>query len=207
LIVARPKQRDASEIAIGLRVKSGWAAAVLVQVAGGRPTVLCSRRVELADPGTPRSYQPYHAATGQAETDEAKIERLISLVERTAARTIAELVDECRALGPEPRGAAVVRTSATDPSKIGNPHVRIHALEGQLFPRVAADALSASGIAPTGILESALWSAAEKQLGIGPAALKARIAELGHGVTGGWRSEQKTAALAAWMLLTERLSE
>ena len=37
--------------------------------AGGQGGQQPGRRVELADPATPRSYQPYHAATGQAETD------------------------------------------------------------------------------------------------------------------------------------------
>src|SRR5262249_17975596 len=117
---------------------------------------------------------------------------------------IADLVDECRSLAPALRGAAVVRTSATDPAKIGNPHVRIHALEGQLFPRVAADALHASGIAVTAMLEADLWPGAAKRLGVGPPALKGQVAALGGAVGGGWRAEQKTAALAAWMLLVDR---
>src|SRR5262249_3439416 len=158
------------------------------------------RRVELADPDTPRSYQPYHAAAGTAETDEAKIARTTGLIERAAARSIARFVDECRSLGPEPQGAAVVKTSATDPSKIGNQHGRIHAREGKLFPRVAADALAATGIAVTPMLEMDLWAAAAKALGKTPAALKTRVAELGQGVVGGWRAESKTAALGAWML-------
>jgi hypothetical protein len=174
---------------------------VLVELADGRPAVLHSRRVELADPETPRSYQPYHAAAGTAETDEAKIARMTALIERIAARSIADFVDECRSLAPKPRGAAIVRTSATDPSKIGNPHVRIHALEGQLFPRVAATAVTASGIAVTPMLERDLWTGAAARLGLGPAALKSRMTDVGRGVAGGWRAEQKTAALAAWMLL------
>jgi hypothetical protein len=191
-------------VALGFRVKSGWAAAVLVRLVDGLPTVLCSRRVELADPDTPRSYQPYHAAAGTAETDETKIARMTALIERTAERTIAHFVHECRNLAPKPQGAAVVRTSATDPSRIGNPHVRIHALEGQLFPRIAATALGASGIAVTPMLEGDLWAGAAQTLGLGPAALRNRLVELGRGVAGGWRAEQKTAALAAWMLLVDR---
>ena len=82
--------------------------------------------------------------------------------------------------------------------------MRIHALEGQLFPRIAANAVAASGIAVTAMLESALWPGAANRLRITPTELKARVTELGRSVAGGWRAEQKTAALAAWMLLVDR---
>jgi hypothetical protein len=187
--------------ALGVRVKSGWAATVLLGGSGDVPILLDSCRLELSDPGTPASLQPYHAGTGTAQTDQRVIARLVALVERCAKRNLAALLTRYRGINQLPTMAAVVGTSATDPAKITNPHIRIHALEGQLFRRVAREALTECGVRCTSMLEQELASEAQRCLGRPSGVLQQELKALGGGAQGPWRSEQKAAALAAWILL------
>src|SRR6185437_13500366 len=102
---------------LGFRVKSGWAAAVLIATAAKAPTVRDSRVIDLSDPDVPDSRQPYHAGFGTEQTDTAKVTRLVRGIEQFSRRQIAALLKE---LGAEQRvrRAAVVVASLTDPASI-----------------------------------------------------------------------------------------
>ncbi|MEO8450347.1 MAG: hypothetical protein ABI647_11180 [Gemmatimonadota bacterium] len=189
---------------LGFRVKSGWAAVVLLRGPASSPTVLDARRIDLADPKELASVQPYHEGFGKAQPDQRIVTRLVRLVERCAERNIAELIAGYRKSGHTPRRAAVVGASATDPATISNPHIRIHALEGQLFRRVVGDALTASGIPWDAVLEQELEAEAPPLLGQPWASLRRRVTELGSPNGGPWRAEQKSAGLAAWLQLPSR---
>src|SRR5881409_3427249 len=102
---------------LGFRVKSGWATAVLIANAKIAPAVIDSRVIELADPDVAHSRQPYHAGLGTAQTDAAKVARLVRGIERFSRRAISALLDEYRA-EHRVRSAAVVVSSLTDPATI-----------------------------------------------------------------------------------------
>jgi len=86
---------------------------------------------------------------GTLEEDETEIRRRAAVVRSAAERSIKTLLAAYRDLGPAPRTAALVVGSLIDPAKVGNPHIRAHALEGQLFRTVLAEALqSAKSPAP-----------------------------------------------------------
>jgi len=205
-----PKRREAqaakraaapARVALGVRVKSGWAAALLLGGSRDAPRVLDVTRLELADPRTPASLQPYHAGFGTAQTDPRVVRRLVRLVERVARRSCAALLGRYRAAGYAPRLAVVIGTSDTDPERITNAHIRIHALEGRLFRRVVQEALAAEGLRCESRLERDLLAGATEALGVPPAILKRRLAALKPAEAGPWRGEQKLAALGAWTLL------
>jgi hypothetical protein len=50
--------------------------------------------------------------------------------------------------------------------------------------------------------ERDLYADAAKRLKRSEPAIRKTLAELGRGVDGGWRAEQKSAALGAWLILT-----
>ncbi len=188
--------------AVGFRAKTGWAAVVLLEVgAGDGPHVLDSRRIELCDPAEPDSRQPYHAGFGTFNEDDAEVKRLVRGVRAFAARAMKRLLDEYAAAGHAPRGGAVVAGSDVDPAKIANLHMRAHALEGRLYRNVVEDGLAAAGLGCELLRERDLYARAAERLGLRENALKKAVAELGRGVTGGWRAENKAAALAAWLVL------
>jgi hypothetical protein len=191
-------------IALGFRVKSGWAAAVVLGGPPSAPTLLEAQRVELSDPDTPATVQPYHAGVGEAQTNERTITRLIRLIEQCADHSILELVKRHRGSGSRVVGAGVVGTSVSDPTSIANPHIRAHALEGRLFRTVVEESLTRYGVKTTFMLEQGLLAEGARALKQPSGALKGELTALGRQAGGPWRSDQKSAALAAWLVLAAR---
>jgi len=183
---------------LGFRVKTGWAAAVLIAKSAKAPAVIDSRVIELSDPAVADSRQPYHAGLGTEQTDTAKVTRLVRGIERFSLRTIAAVLDEYRA-EHRVRRAAVVVASLTDPATIANQHMRAHASEGRLFRTVLVDALEQCGVTVRVVLEREVYDLLGKALRRSPSQAKILVAALGEGA-GRWRAEQKVAAAAAWLI-------
>jgi ABC-type phosphate transport system auxiliary subunit len=187
--------------AIGFRVKSGWAAAVLLAGPAEKPQALDRRRVDLCDPNDPDSTQPYHSARGMLEENDTKIQRRLKVVRGESRRSITALLDDYRARGYLVGGAGLVVGSLIDPSTIPNPHIRAHALEGQLFRTVLEEALQAQGVKSLVVLEREAYAKAAAVLDRSAANLKGAVSALGRSLPGPWRAEEKLAALVAWMAL------
>lgn len=198
-------ERRSERVAIGFRAKTGWAAVVLLGGASGGtgngPRVLDARRIELCDPAHPDSRQPYHAGFGTFNQNDAEVKRLVRGVHRYAARVMKGLLDEYARAGRAPIAGAVVAGSAIDPAKIANLHMRAHALEGRLYREVIEEGLAAAGIECALLLERDLFERASERLELQSGALKKAATELGRDVDGGWRAENKAAAVAAWVAL------
>jgi hypothetical protein len=135
------REAKVTKAAVGFRVKSGWATAVLLAGPAQTPQALDRGIVELSDPNVPESKQPYHAAMGMLEEDSATIRQRTNFVRRAAERSVAELLERFGAMGCQIHGAGLVVGSQIDPASIANAHIRAHALEGSLFRNVLADAL------------------------------------------------------------------
>jgi hypothetical protein len=116
-----------------------------------------------------------------------------------------DLLREYRKDGYELKGTGIVVGSLIDPDSIGNEHIRIHALEGQLFRQVVEDAAKRSNVAPMIWRERDLYQSGAETLGRRETTLRAKVTALGTGLRGSWRAEQKAAALAAWVVLEKGL--
>ena len=189
-------------VAMGFRVKSGWACAVLLAGPAAAPKVVDRRKVQLADPEVPGSVQPYHAALELHAARGAKeAARLVKVVERFAHRSVVELLQHYRDGGHRIVGIGIVVGSVVDPATIPNDHIRAHAEEGRLFRVVLEDAVRKCGLATTVTVEKQLLAKASKALNRPELRLKEDVTALGRGLGGGWRAEEKAATLAAWMAL------
>ena len=189
-----------STAAVGITVKSGWARVVLLRDGHGEPVVVDSTRLELCDPATPHSRQPYHAGFGTARTEGAGLAALVSAVEQYATNAASALFTTLLARY-RLVGAGLVVGSLIDPHTIANPHIRIHALEGQLFRQCIEAGARACDIPTTTWRERDLYSHAAGALRRSETAIRATLTAIGRPVTGGWRSEHKAAAVAAWLVL------
>ena len=99
------------------------------------------------------------------------------------------------------RGIALVVGSVIDPMTIANDHIRAHALEGQLF-RTALERAARAGKVPCQVLvERSLYQTVANRLRRPTGELKRAVAELGSGIAGPWRADEKAATLAAWLVL------
>jgi hypothetical protein len=191
-----PKARAA----VGFTIKSGWAAAVLLTGSAAAPVVTGSRRVELSDPAIPDAMQPYHAGFGTARDAGDELKRLVSSVKSYGRKSLDLLLREFQD-DYAVRGVGIVVGSLIDPKSIANDHIRIHAMEGQLFRTVVIDAAEARGHRCHVRRERDIYGDAAKVLKVAEPAIRKRLTAMGRGVDSGWRAEQKAAALSAWMLL------
>ena len=186
--------------AVGFTVKSGWACAVLVSGTAASPVLVHSRRVELSDPEDPDARQPYHAGFGTARSAGRELSKLVASVKRFGRSSVTGLIRDYQA-GHNVRGAGVVVGSLIDPATIANDHIRIHALEGQLFRGVVEDAARRREVRCALWRERDLLGDAVKTLKRSEKELRDIVSALGRRVDGPWRAEQKAATLAAWLVL------
>ena len=187
--------------ALGFRVKSGWAAAVLLTGPACSPQLCDVRQIGLSDPQHPETRQPYHAAMGKLETDTTKINRLVRVVRSITQQSIATLIAAYRGNGHGITRSALVVGSQVDPDSIANAHIRAHAFEGQLFQSVLKEALQAHGIRTEVLIERNAYSHGAVKLIESNENVRRVIKNLGENTQGPWRAEQKLAALAAWLAL------
>ena len=197
------KQVKAETAALGLRVKSGWAAVVLLSDAVDSPRLCDNRVIDLSDPRFPETRQPYHAAMGKLEADAKKIKRRTDIVQGATEQSITKLLADYRRKGYVITRASLVVGSQLDPATIANPHIRAHALEGQLFRSALEQALNGHGIRTAVLLEHDAYDKAATQLKKSSVDVQRAIQNLGRFTGGPWRAEQKLAALAAWVALCQ----
>src|SRR5207248_2580717 len=166
------------------------------------PRVIDRRAIDLSDAQVPTSRQPYHAVRDAPPGQAAKLERrLRGLVERVTQRSLGVLLKAYRRQGRPVRRVALVVGSLIDPARIGNDHIRAHALEGQLFRTALERAAQSARVACATHVERGLYDAAAARLKRTPAELRRVVAQLGRTLEGPWRADEKTATLAAWMVL------
>lgn len=189
---------------LGFRIKSGWAAVVLLTKSANSLQLSDVNRVELSDPRLPETRQPYHAAMGKLETDPTKVNRRERVVRYISQQSLTALLNGYRQRGFRIRRAALVVGSQIDPASIANPHIRAHASEGRLFRDVIQETLQDHEIRTEVLLERDAYSRVAARLKQSSDDVRCAIQNLGRfttAVAGSWRAEQKLAALGALFAL------
>jgi hypothetical protein len=190
--------------ALGFRVKSGWAAVVLLTNRARSPQLLEVGSIELCDPRLPETRQPYHAAMGKLETDSRKLNQRERIVRTISQQSLTKLLKAYEQKEIRIRRAALVVGSQIDPGEIANPHIRAHALEGRLFRSAVEQTLHDHEICIDVLLERDAYPSVAARLKQSIDDVKRAIEELGRSAAakaGPWRAEQKLAAVAALFAL------
>ncbi|HSL20108.1 MAG TPA: hypothetical protein VK886_01140 [Vicinamibacterales bacterium] len=187
--------------AVGFTVKSGWAAVVLLGGSCERPGVLDVRRVELSDPAVPEARQPYHDGFGTARASGRELSRLVASVERFGAASVGGLIRGYVEQGQQLAGAGIVVGSLIDPERLGGSHVHIHALEGRLFRQIVEGAAANAGLACSVWCQRDLYARAAEILRRPQEEIRSALSAIERPRSTAWRMEQKSAALAAWLVL------
>lgn len=189
--------------ALGFRVKSGYATAVLVTGNNKSIEVIDCRTVDLSDPKIPDTKQPYHVLEDRpSPTADKEVQQLVKRVFQIAKNSVSNLIREYPKKYEIDKAYLVVG-SVIDPDTIGNSHIRAHALEGKLFRNALEDALKSNGISTTTVVEKNCYSNAAKILKRSESELKRIVTELKNLNTPQWRSNEKAACLAAWLAITK----
>ncbi len=189
---------------IGFRVKTGRAIGVVVAGPAASPRVVKRCDVELCDFRNRWTRQPYHAPLELPEEQAAGIVREATAAVRSlGTRAVRRLAAELAAEGYRVQSIGLVVGSDIDPTKLGNLHVRAHALEGRLYRGALERGAAACRLPCFALVERSAYQHAATALGKPPAHLKRAVAALG-GAVKPWRAEEKTATLAAWLGLAHQ---
>lgn len=111
------------------------------------------------------------------------------------------MIKELEANGLAVSGVGVVGSKDRDLTRIGNYHIRAHAAEGILFRRVLELAAEARGLRTQTFPDRELEKIATSELKLSRASIKQALSDLGRELDPPWRSDEKQAALAAWLML------
>jgi hypothetical protein len=200
--MARLERAKEHGAALGFRVKSGWATAILLVGPADSARIAWRKTVRLCDEKVPHSRQPYHACLAAPAAKAKAIEKeLCDVVHSVTRQSIAKLLDEVGAEDNQVRKAGLVVGSEIDPDKIANDHIRAHALEGRLFRTALVEALAAHQVEASVHVEKRIYDKAAGLTGQTADQLRRMVNGWGKGAEGPWRADEKTASLAAWLAL------
>lgn len=171
----------------------------------GTVEVIDRKRIVVTDEKIPGAKQPYHFAKtlglSEAEKHLAKCARVS---ERLALAAVRDLVGELKSRDSRVVGAAVLLASGRPLPPLAEilaSHALIHTAEGEFFRRVLWEGCERLEIRVTRIRERELEEKSEAQFGKRATQLRRKIANLGKTLGPPRTQDQKTAVLAAWMVL------
>ncbi len=199
-------ERSVQSAALGFRVHSGWAAAVVLCGPLDAPVVVDRRKIQLVKIFSYTFRQPYHTAEKMPLQDAAKFIRGVqSEAKRLALTSLRSLqADLVEGDFKIVRGALLLASGRTLPplEQILASHALIHTADGELFRDSLRAACARFRLPVQGIREKELLATASKAFGIQSAALKRRIAAFGKSLGPPWSQDEKYAALGAWLNLS-----
>jgi len=191
--------------AIGIRVHSGWGALVAVFGDPGAAEVVRRKRVAIIDPKAAGAAQPYHFAE---KMEFRNAEKHIAMCAATSASlalaALTQIVQELQSLECKVVGSAILLSSGRPlPTldRILASHALIHTAEGEFFRKIFREALEHLQIPVTGIPERQLDEHLHAAFGKAAPGLQQRIGAMGRSLGPPWTTDQKTAALAAAIVL------
>jgi len=191
--------------AVGFRVHSGWAAAVVVCGSAQAPIVVDRRRIELVKTFTYTFRQPYHTAEKMPRPDAVKFIRGVqSQAKRVALTSLRSLQKDVAGGDFKIVRAALLLASGRALPRLDQilvSHALIHTADGELFRDSLRAACAQCDLPVEGIKEKELFAITSKAFDVQPAALKRRIAALGKALGPPWSQDEKFAALGAWLTL------
>ncbi len=197
--------KNSNLVSIGLRAKTARAIAVVLGGPSDSPIVLRKLEIALADPKVPATAQPYHEVMDLpwAESQKA-VRKSARAIEIIAQKALARLIKELQSAGMIVSGVGIIGAKDKDLARIGNFHIRAHAAEGVLFRRVLDLAADANSLSRRTFPDRDFDSLTKTELGAQSATLKRMLDDLGRTLSPPWRTDEKQAATAAWLVLHGR---
>ncbi len=190
--------------AIGLRMHSGWGALVAVSFDSGTVDVV-ERRLITITADAQGSKQPYHFAE---KLGLAKAEKFVSdcsaATERLASAALEQVIADLRSRAYRVDGCGLILASGRplpELSKILASHALIHAAEGEFFRDVIRKACAGLDLAVTGLRERDVDECAQAAFAAAATRMRRQLDAAGRSLGPPWTVDQKTAALAALVVL------
>jgi hypothetical protein len=196
------------ECAVGIRMHSGWGTLVAISGRGAASAVIDRRRINTVDPRMPGAKQPYHHVA-QAELPEAAryLEECGKVAQALAVGVLEETIEDLARRQYRLIGAALLLASGHRLPALGKiltSHALIHAAEGEFFRQAILEACRHLVIPVIGYRERELDEHIRAAFGASTGRLRRTIAGLGKSLGPPWTKDEKTATLAALLLLGDR---
>jgi hypothetical protein len=187
---------------VGLRPRTARAIAVVVSGTMQSPQIVARTQLTLCAPDQATLHGPYHEVM-DLPWDQAV--RAVQVAEREiealATSRLKDLLLDLRTRGIDITHLAIVGAPDRKLQSIGNPHIRAHAAEGVLFRHVWQAAADSIGIPSLTFTEKDFEAFTCIRLQLGAVALRNQLAAFGSAIGRPWRSDEKFAAMAAWLAL------
>jgi|SRR5262245_24197546 len=187
--------------ALGFKVHTGWAAAVVAAGPLSSPKVVDRQRVALTESEGEQSAAVYHAASELALPAAEKLVRAAADSARRRARTaIDSMISELRAKGYELVASGIVLGGGRLPSSLEailRSHPLVHTAEGELYRQALIAASETCNLRICGISGRELYEKVASALGIDPERLRAQLGEAGKAAGKPWAQDQKEALAVA----------
>jgi hypothetical protein len=191
-----------NSVAIGLRAKTARAIVVVLGGSADSPTVLLKEEIRLVDPKVPGTAQPYHEVMDLPwEASQRAVQRYARAIESVATKELARLIKQMTKDGATVVGVGIVGAKDRDLARIGNNHIRAHAAEGVLFRAVLEFGAEKNGLRRCAFSDRDFVAITKSELGMKYSSVAGKIDELRGSVSPPWRTDEKQAALAAWLVL------
>jgi hypothetical protein len=194
--------------AIGVRMHSGWGVLVALSAHASSPDsieLLDRRRVVVVDEAARGVKQPYHhAAKISLSAARTFLNDCAATAERLSEASLREVVEDLGGRGYRVAGGTVLRAAGRAlPSltEILASHALIHTAEGEFFRDALTRACERLEIRVSGVRERDLELLAQSTFGKDASRVQRAIANLGKAAGPPWTMDQKSAALAALMVL------
>jgi len=194
--------KQSNPVAIGLRAKTGRAIVVVLGGGADSPVVLAKTEIRLVDPKVPGTAQPYHEVMDLPwEESQRAVHKYVRPIQNVAAKELARLIKQITKDGATAIGAGIVGANDRDLARIGNNHIRAHAAEGVLFRAVLEFAAEKNGLRRRTFSDRDFAAITIAELGKKHASVPRKIDDLRRSVSPPWRTDEKQAAVAAWLIL------
>jgi hypothetical protein len=192
---------------IGVRVHSGWGALIAVAGQSGAEEIIERRKVVIIDSKKPGAVQPYHYVQEmELPAAERHVAQCAIDSKRLAREAMGHISAELLNRGYSLAGAAILLSSARplpDLEEILASHALIHTAEGEFFRQSFRHAFENLEVPVIGIRERELDERVQKAFGKLAAQIRKNINGMGRILGPPWTQDEKTAALAAAIVLAE----
>ncbi|HEX9255639.1 MAG TPA: hypothetical protein VF938_08830 [Candidatus Angelobacter sp.] len=192
---------------IGVRVHSGWGALVAVAGQNGAEEIIERRKVIIIDAKRQGAAQPYHYVEElELPAAERHLAQCAIDSKRLAREALDHIFSDLLRRGYALIGAAILLSSARplpDLDEILASHALIHTAEGESFRQVFRHAFESMEVPVTGISERELDERAQQAFGKLATHVRKNINGMGRILGPPWTQDEKTAALAAAIVLAE----
>ncbi len=197
--------KNSNLVAIGFRAKTARAITVVLGGPRDAPIVLRKFEIKLTDPRIPATAQPYHEVMDLPwQESEKAVRKSARAIAAIAQKALALLIKELQTAGMKVSGVGIVGAKDKDLARIGNSHIRAHAAEGVLFRHVLDLAADANSLSRRTFPDRDFEEVTKIELGAQSSSIKKNLNELGRTLSPPWRTDEKQAATAAWLVLHGR---